>query len=136
MSITLEQGQRIVAAAHEHARAQGLHVAVAVVDAGGALQAFGRMDGTPALSAQIAEAKAVGAAVWDKDGDELAELERARPSFFAAVSGLARLPILPAMGAVVIRDGATVRGAVGVSGATSEQDHDCAQRAVAAVLGG
>lgn len=136
MSITLEEAQRIVAAAHEHARAEGLRVAVAVVDEGGVLQAFGRMDGVPTLSAQIAEAKAAGAAVWHKDGDEMVELERERPAFFAAVSRLARLPILPAMGAVTIRAGAAVQGAVGVSGATSEQDHECARHAIAAVLDG
>ena len=51
---------------------------VAVVDEGGLLKALGRMDGAPPLSAQIAEAKAVGAAVWHRDGDQLASVQDQR----------------------------------------------------------
>ena len=71
MPLTLEQSQ----AHRRRPRARciaGLRVTVAVVDEGGLLKALGRMDGAPPLSAQIAEAKAVGAAVWHRDGDELA----------------------------------------------------------------
>ena len=64
----------------------GWHVTVAVVDEGGLLQALGRMDGAPPLSAQIAEAKAVGAALWHRDGDELAAVQADRAAFFAQVS--------------------------------------------------
>lgn len=46
--------------------------AVAVVDEGGLLVALGRMDGAFPLSAQIAEAKAAGTALWHRDGDRLA----------------------------------------------------------------
>ena len=41
------------------------------------------MDGAPPLSAQVAEAKAVGAAVWHRDGDELAAVQETRAAFFA-----------------------------------------------------
>jgi uncharacterized protein GlcG (DUF336 family) len=90
------------------------------------LQALSRMDGAPPLSAQIAEAKAVGAAVWQRDGDSLFELQNGRPAFFEQVSRLTRLPILPALGSVLIRRGEAVLGAVGVSGARPEQDKQCA----------
>ena len=62
MPLTLEQTQTLISAAHDRARADGLRVTVAVVDEGGLLKALARMDGAPPLSAQIAEAKAVGAA--------------------------------------------------------------------------
>ena len=78
---------------------------VAVVDEGGLLKALGRMDGAPPLSAQIAEAKAVGAAVWHRDGDQLASVQDQRGAFFESVSRLTRLPLIPADGSVVIRDG-------------------------------
>jgi glc operon protein GlcG len=135
MPLTLEQSQMLIDAAHEHARGAGLSVTVAVVDEGGLLKALGRMDGAPPLSAQIAEAKAVGAAVWHRDGDQLAGVQDTRGAFFESVSRLTRLPLIAADGSAVLRRGETVLGAVGVSGATSEQDRECAEAGIAAVLG-
>ena len=135
MPLTLEQAQTVIDAAHETARGQGLRVTVAVVDEGGLLQALGRMDGAPPLSAQIAEAKAVGAAVWYRDGDQLAAVQADRAAFFATVSSMVRVPLVPADGSVVIRDGEAVLGAVGVSGAKPEEDRACAEAGLAAVLG-
>jgi glc operon protein GlcG len=135
MSLTLEQTEMLIDAAHEHAREAGLAVTVAVVDEGGLLKGLGRMDGAPPLSAQIAEAKAVGAAVWHRDGDQLASVQDQRGAFFESVSRLTRLPLIPADGSVVIRRGGTALGAVGVSGAKPEEDRECAEAGVAAVLG-
>src|SRR5215208_2154748 len=135
MPLTLEQSQTLIAAAHDHAYDAGLKVTVAVVDEGGLLKALGRMDGAPPLSAQIAEAKAVGAALWHRDGDELATVQESRPAFYAQVTQLTRLPIIPADGSVVIRDGDAVLGAVGVSGAQSDQDRECAEAGLRAVFG-
>jgi uncharacterized protein GlcG (DUF336 family) len=126
MPLTMQEAQTVIAGAHGHAVANGWRVTVAVVDEGGMLQALSRMDGAPPLSAQIAEAKAVGAAVWQRDGDSLFELQNGRPAFFEQVSRLTRLPILPALGSVLIRRGEAVLGAVGVSGARPEQDKQCA----------
>jgi glc operon protein GlcG len=135
MPLTLEQAQTVIDAAHEKAREDGLRVTVAVVDEGGLLKALGRMDGAPPLSAQIAEAKAVGAALWHRDGDELASVQESRAAFFASVSSMVRVPIVPADGSVVVRDGDTVLGAVGVSGAKPEEDRACAEAGIAAALG-
>jgi glc operon protein GlcG len=134
MPMTLEQTQTLIAAAHAHARDAGLRVTVAVVDEGGLLQALARMDGAPPLSAQIAEAKAVGAAVWHRDGDALAGVQEQRGAFFESVSRLTRLPLIGADGSVVIRDGDTVLGAVGVSGAKPEEDRECAEAGLRSVL--
>ena len=135
MPLTLDQTQTLIAAAQEHAYEAGLNVTIAVVDEGGLLKALARMDGAPPLSAQIAEAKAVGAAVWHRDGDQLAALQDQRGAFFGSVGRLTRLPLIPADGSVVIRDGGAVLGAVGVSGAKPEEDRECAEAGVAAVLG-
>src|SRR3954468_779093 len=105
MPLTLEQSQTLIAAAQEKAVENGWNVTVAVVDEGGLLQELGRMDGAPPLSAQIAEAKAVGAAVWHRDGDQLAAVQADRAAFFATVSSMVRVPLVPADGSVVIRDG-------------------------------
>jgi glc operon protein GlcG len=135
MPLTLEQVQSLIAAAQAHARSNGLAVSVAVVDEGGLLQALARMDGAPPLSAQIAEAKAVGAALWHRNGDQLESVQEAHPAFFESVSEMVRLPIVPADGSLVVRDGHTVLGAVGVSGARSDADRACAEAGVEAVLG-
>jgi glc operon protein GlcG len=134
MPLKLEQAQRVIAEAHAHARDRGLRITVSVVDEGGLLQALGRMDGAPPLSGQIAEAKAAGAALWHRDGDALAGVQRDRGAFFDAVSRMTRLPIIPADGSVLIRDGGAVLGAVGVSGASSEEDRECAEAGLAHVL--
>src|SRR4051794_41769870 len=105
MPLTLEQSQTLIAAAHEKAVENGWNVTVAVVDEGGLLKALGRMDGAPPLSAQIAEAKAVGAALWHRDGDELAAVQADRAAFFAQVSQLTRVPIIPADGSAGLRAG-------------------------------
>ena len=127
MPLGLQEAQRLIAAAHAKARDEGLTVAVAVVDEGAHLVALGRMDGTPPLSSQIAEAKAVGAALWHRDGDSLAQVQKDRAAFFAQVDRLVRMPIMPGLGSLLIRRGESVLGAVGVSGAAPEQDRACAQ---------
>src|SRR3954467_6669810 len=127
MPLTLEQTPALVSAAHAKAREDGLRVTVAVVDEGGLLQALARMDGAPPLSSQIAESKAVGAAVWHRDGASLAQVHQERPGFFNAVAQLVRVPIIPGLGSTLIRKDGAVLGAVGVSGGKPEQDLECAE---------
>ena len=68
--------------------ANGWKITVAVVDEGGLLVALGRMDGAFPLSAQIAEAKAAGTALWHRDGEQLAASRASHEGFFDAVSRL------------------------------------------------
>ena len=133
MPLRLSQARTLIAAVADHARGRDLRVSVAVVDEGGQLQALERMDGAFPLSARIAEAKAAGAALWQRDGSELAGIQKERAAFFASVDALTRLPIIPGAGSVVIRDGDLVLGAIGVSGATAPEDHECARAGLAAV---
>ncbi len=133
MPLALEEVQQVIAAGHAKARQDGLRVTVAVVDEGGLLQGLGRMDGAPPLSAQIAEAKACGAALWHRDGDALAEVLQSRPAFFQQVDRMVRVPMIGGLGSVLIRREGKILGAVGVSGAQPEQDKACAQAGVAAI---
>lgn len=134
MPLTHAEARDVIAAAHAHAETSGLRVAVAVVDEGGMLIALGRMDGTPPLSSQIAEAKAVGAAVWHRDGDSLAEVLQSRPAFFAQVDRMVRVPMIGGLGSLLVRRDGGVLGAVGVSGALPDQDRACAQAGLDALL--
>lgn len=131
MTIKLEQAKLAVEAAHARAAELGIEVTVAVVDGGGLLLLLSRMDGAPALSPEIAEAKAVGAAVLQRPGDQLADIWEKRPGFFAAVTGLARRPLVPGLGSIPVRISGTVAGAIGVSGGRPDQDQDCARAALA-----
>lgn len=130
MPLTLEEAQQVVARAHAKAEASGIRITVAVVDEGGLLIALGRMDGAPPLSPQVAEAKAVGAAMLYRDGAGLADLAKERPGFFSVVDRLVRVPIVPGLGSVLIRRDGKVLGAVGVSGGKPEQDLECAEAGV------
>ncbi len=78
----------------------------------------------PALG-EIAEAKAAGTALWHRDGEQLAASRESHEGFFDAVSTLARLPLIPGPGAVLIRSSEGVLGAAGASGASGDDDRSC-----------
>ena len=133
MPLSCEESLRLVTAAHAHAQSLGVRITVAVVDEGGLLLSLGRMDGAPPISPQIAEAKASGAALWHRDGASLAKMAQERPAFFAAVDRLARVPIMPGLGSLLIRRGGAVLGAAGASGAKPEEDAECVEAGLRAV---
>jgi uncharacterized protein GlcG (DUF336 family) len=133
MPLSQAEVQTLIAAAQDRARQDAIRVTVAVVDEGGLLLGLSRMDGAPPLSAQIAEAKAVGAALWHRDGDSLAEVLQARPAFFQQVDRMVRVPLIGGLGSLLVRRGSAVLGAVGVSGAAPEQDKACAQAGLDAI---
>jgi glc operon protein GlcG len=130
--LNLVDTNELIKRAHAKATALGIRVTVAVVDEGGLLIALARMDGAPPLTPQIAEAKAVGAAMLHRDGASLGELAKDRPGFFSVADRLVRVPIVPGLGSVLIRRDGKVLGAVGVSGGRPEQDLECAEAGVSA----
>jgi uncharacterized protein GlcG (DUF336 family) len=133
MPLTIDEAQAVIARAHAKATEVGIRVTAAVVDEGGLLIALARMDGAPPLSPQIAEAKAVGAAMLYRDGASLADLAKDRPGFFSVVDRLVRVPIVPGLGSVLVRRDGKVLGAVGVSGGRPEQDLECAEAGLSGV---
>ena len=133
MPLTLAEAHKAIAGAQAKAAQLQIHVTVAVVDEGGFLIALARMDGASPLSPQIAEAKAVGAAMLYRDGQGLSDLARDRPAFFSVADRLTRVPIVPGLGSVLIRRDERVLGAVGVSGGKPEQDLECAEAGVSGV---
>src|SRR5262249_27359789 len=107
---------------------QGWAVAVAIVDRAGELVVFERIDNTQPGSIQIAQDKARTAA----------RFRRSTKVFEDALAGgrhviLGLSAILPLEGGIpLIVDGAVI-GAIGVSGATSQQDGLCAQAGIDAL---
>jgi uncharacterized protein GlcG (DUF336 family) len=133
MPLSLEEANGVILRAQLKAGTLGVRVTVAVVDEGGLLIALGRMDGAPPLSPQIAEAKAVGAAMWLRDGAALAEVAKERPGLFSVADRLVRVPIVPGLGSVLVKRDGKVLGAVGVSGAKPEQDLECAEAGLSSI---
>ena len=133
MPLTIDEAQAVIARAHGKAAELGIRVTVAVVDEGGLLVALARMDGAAPVSPQVAEAKAVGAAMLHRDGGSLAELAKDRPGFFSVVDRMVRVPIVPGLGSVLIRRDGRVLGAVGVSGGRPEQDLECAEAGLSGI---
>ena len=131
--MNLKDAQAIVTRAHARAIELGINNTVAVVDEGGHLVALGRMDGAPPISGQVAEAKAVGAAMLHRDGQSLADLAKDRPGFFSVVDRLVRVPIVPGLGSTLVKRDGRVVGAIGVSGGKPDQDLECAEAGLSAI---
>ncbi|MDO7833481.1 heme-binding protein [Sphingobium sp. HBC34] len=132
--ISLDQAQTIVAAALKEGRALALKpLSVVVLDAGGHMVAFAREDNSSNLRPQIATAKASGALALGMSSRAIGEIAIERPTFITAAAGLNPAGIVPAAGAVLIRDAnGNLIGAVGVTGDTSDNDEKAALAGVAA----
>lgn len=126
--MTLEMAQMIVAAALKQARAQSmLPLAVAALDARGALKAFAAEDGTSLKRAEIAIGKAHGALAMGLGSRTLFARAQQQPYFIAAVTHAVGGALIPVPGGVLVRDAAgALLGAVGVSGDTSDRDEQAA----------
>ena len=127
MPLSLIAANNVIQKAHAKAAQLGIKVTVAIVDEGGHLIALSRMDGALPLSPQLAEAKAVGAAMFLRDGEALAKMAQDRPGFFAAADRMVRVPLIPGLGSALIKEDAKVIGANGVSGGRPDQDLECAE---------
>jgi len=127
----LEIAQKIVASALASARQKSFKpLAVAVLDARGALKTMAAEDGTSLKRAEIAIGKAHGALSMGLGSRTLAKMATERPHFVAAVTHVVGGALIPVPGGVLIKDGSgALLGAVGVSGDTSDNDE------IAAVAG-
>jgi uncharacterized protein GlcG (DUF336 family) len=130
-SISSELAQKMVDAAVAKARELGVTENVAIVDDGGNLKAFGRMDGAPILAIGIAQNKAYTALLGVSTQD-LFNFIQSDPSLLA---GMPTIPRLAAWGGgFPIKASGEVVGAIGVSGAPVVQnDVDCASAALALI---
>jgi glc operon protein GlcG len=133
-TVSYDAARRVVAAAVERAAAEGIAVCIAVADPGGNLVAFGRMDGAPLLSAEIAEDKAYTVAAFN--GVPTADWYGMIKGEAALLTGIVHRDRLVVFGGGVplTVDGQLV-GAVGVSGGSAEQDVLCATAGARALSG-
>ena len=119
--ITLSQAQALVDAAQQKAAEIDTLMNIAVVDAGGNLKAFARMNGAWLGSIDISIKKARTARLFDMNtGDVGALSQPGGPLYNIEVSngGLITFP-----GGIPLKLNGEVIGGIGVSGSSVENDH-------------
>jgi glc operon protein GlcG len=132
--LTLEGARAVLAAAERRAVAINMPMDIAVVDDGGHLLAFARMDGAKISSATIALVKAQAAAARRsatapaKGGGS--EVNVALAIGLAVANPHQQIPI---RGGIPLMVDGEIVGAVGVSNGSEDQDTDVAQAGAAAL---
>jgi uncharacterized protein GlcG (DUF336 family) len=120
--LTLETAEKVVAAAKNKAVELNTRMDIAVVDAGGNLKAFVRMDGAWLGSVDISIRKARTARWFDMNTGEIGKLSQPGGPLFGIEHSNGGLITFP--GGVPLRNGQReIVGAIGVSGSTVEDDH-------------
>jgi len=128
--LTAADVKKIAAAAEAEALANNWAVSIAIVDDGGHLLAFQRLDGAAPLTSHIAPAKAKTSALGRRETKIYEDIiNNGRTAFVTA-------PFVEGMlegGVPIVVDGQVI-GAVGVSGVKSEQDAQIAKVGIAALV--
>lgn len=130
--LALEMAETATRACRQLAEDRGWRVAVAVLDSGGDLLAFARMDSARVKPIEIAMLKAGTAATTGRstlDLRRIALIESDPPHGIERAPGIIIIeggePIFTKSGALI--------GGIGVSGATPAQDGECARAGIAAI---
>jgi len=118
-NVNLEQARKAMAAAQAEARKNSWPVAIAIVDNAGQLVLFERMDNTQTASIEVAQDKAVSAAIYRRPTKVFQDM---------VAGGGAGTRALNLRGASTVEGGlpmvvdGKIIGAIGVSGVNSDQD--------------
>ena len=124
-SISSELAQQMVNAAVKKAKELGVSENVVILDDGGNLKAFSRMDGAQILCIEMAQNKAYTALIGVSTQDFF-DFIKGDPSLLAGIPALARVAAWG--GGFPIKVDGEIVGAIGLSGApTVQNDVDCAQ---------
>lgn len=123
---------RMIAAAQAAAEALGKQVTIVVVNSAGILYGLARAGEPGQFSSIVAEGKAAASALMGRDSGELASLAETYPAFINSMIARANGRFVAIPGAVVLKRGDEVAGAVGVSGATADEDEQIARAGAAA----
>lgn len=125
--LELADVKAIAAAAEAEALGNNWAVTLAIVDDGGHLLWLQRLDGAPAISAQIAPAKAHTAALGRRESKVYEEVINGGRTSFLSVPGVQGML---EGGVPIMKDGQCI-GAVGVSGVKSSEDAQIARVGIA-----
>ena len=109
----------------------GVKVGISVVDARGDLVAMVRLDGALWRTAPISRGKAYASVAFGVPSADL--MERANNPVMRALMHMEDGQIIPQQGAMPIKRGYDLIGAIGVSGASSQEDEEVARAGLAAL---
>lgn len=131
MPLSLQDANRVAATAIAHAESLGILICVSVVDAGGRLISFQRMDGAIWAAVYGSQGKAAASAAFARPSGDLTE--RADHPTFRGIAAADGGRLIYGQGAVPIMRGGQVIGACGVGGGTGQEDEDCARAGATSV---
>jgi uncharacterized protein GlcG (DUF336 family) len=133
--LTLAAARLAIAAAQAQARAMRVAMSVAIVDSGGQLVAFERMDAADLVTITLARDKAWTALANGMPTGDLAPLVQPGAEFYGydSIDG-GRMIVFA--GGLPLRAGGVLVGAAGVSGGSSAEDQRAVEAAVAAFEAG
>jgi glc operon protein GlcG len=126
--LTASDVKKILAACEAEAAKNKWAVSISIVDDGGFLLGFARLDGAAAITAEVATGKARTSAMTKRPSKFFEDRVKERPGFASFPAG-----ILIQGGMPILFESECV-GAIGVSGVQSHEDEQVAQ-AGASVLG-
>ena len=129
LKLTIDGAMKLLNAAMAKAREMNVPECISVVDAGGHLLAFARMDGAFALSIDTSLVKAMTAASYGVPTGDIA----AGIDIKLAIATQGKRVNLPG-GLPIVVDGHVI-GGIGIGSGTGEQDRQVANAALAALPG-
>jgi glc operon protein GlcG len=127
-ALSLQQARAVIAAATAEAQRNGWRMVIAVVDDGGHLVSLDRIEDAQYGSVEVAIAKARASAAFRRPTKAFSDRVANGQLGVLTTPGMMSLE-----GGVPLMSGKHVVGAVGVSGATSEQDGQVAAAGAAAL---
>jgi len=115
--IALDHAQAAIGAAVAESKKRGWKLNVAVVDSGGNLVAFARMDGAQIASIAISELKARAAATFRRETKAFEAGIQGGNNYLITLDG-----VIGSRGGIPLLEGGKLIGAIGCSGGTGSQD--------------
>lgn len=126
--IGLDRAQAVIAAAVAEAKKHDWKMDVAVVDPGGNLLAFARMDGAQIASIAISEHKARAAATFRRETKLFETGMQSGLVYQLSLDG-----VIGSRGGIPLVEDGKLIGAIGASGGAGSQDEVCAKAGAAVV---
>jgi glc operon protein GlcG len=134
--LSLDLARRLIDAAEQEARDQGLALSFAVVDGGGHVVAVARMDGADWITPEVALGKAWTAAAFRSPSAAQGDKAKDLVAFAGAISAATHGRYTPQIGGLPVEVDGVAAGAMGASGASGQEDEAVVRAAIEKVTGG
>lgn len=132
MHVTIDQALTAIRAAEAKAKELGTQMCIAVVDSGGNLKAFHRMDDAWVGSIDISQKKAKTSVFFGMMTGQIGQLSQPGGPLYGIEHSNDGLITFPG-GIPIVDEEGVMSGAIGVSGSTVENDHAVAEAGARAI---